>query len=288
MAVSSIPILNAIPSISEFYLEYWNKKPFLVKAGVEDDILNQLITPDELAGLSLEEDIRSRIVKKGASDSDWICDHGPFDEKLYQSIGEENWSLLVQRVEKFHPETSELFSVFEFSPQWLIDDIMVSYSVPGGGVGPHLDSYHVFLVQGTGERRWKVGYKKDTRQQFIEGLDLKILENDFEGDELTVRAGDILYIPPFFPHSGETITEALTYSVGFLGPSMSELLIEFGHYVEEQDQINSRYDGNMLDQDSAGSDMAKREVDNFRNNLVDLIQSDEFECWLREYFSSSD
>ena len=286
--VKSIPILDNIPGVTEFYSEYWNKKPFLIRNGIGQETLSNLISADELAGLSLEEDIRSRIVTKGKSDTDWKCEHGPFDETLYQSIGDKDWSLLVQDVDQYHPGTTKLLSAVNFSPKWLIDDIMVSYSVPGGGVGPHLDSYHVFLVQGMGQRRWKIGFEKDRTQSFIQGLDLKILENDFDGEEFVVDTGDILYIPPLFPHSGETLSEALTFSIGFLGPSLSELLIEFGHFIEEHEEINNRYDGNELDSSSAGDDMAKKEVDNFRNTLSDAIRSKCFENWLRDYFSSSD
>ncbi len=285
---NSIPVLSVFPDPVEFYATYWNKTPFLIKNGVADHVMTNLIPADELAGLSLEDDIRSRIVTKGQSESDWVCQHGPFEEEFFKTLEEENWSLLVQKVEQYHLGTKALLASFDFSPRWLIDDIMVSYSTPGGGVGPHLDSYHVFLVQGMGERCWKVGYEPDREQSFIPGLDLKILDSDFGGDELVMKQGDILYIPPLFPHAGETVKEALTYSVGFLGPSMSELLIEFGHYVEEMEAINSRYDGRHLNEQSSGANMSGDEVQNFRKDLTDIIGSTEFEEWLRSYFAGSD
>ena len=76
---------------------------------------------------------------------------------------------------------------------------MVSYSTPGGGVGPHFDSYHVFLIQGMGKRSWKIGREKIRKEKYIEGLDLKILNEEFIGDEFEVEAGDVIYIPPLFP-----------------------------------------------------------------------------------------
>lgn len=280
----SIVYLSSLPSEIDFYETYWNKKPFLIKAGIDELILSELIGADELAGLSLEEDVRSRIVKSG----DWSCEHGPFDEGAFASLGEKNWSLLVQDVEKFHPPTADILKYFEFSPCWLIDDVMVSYSVPGGGVGPHLDSYHVFLVQGMGKRRWKIGTAPIEDEKFVAGLDIKILKEDFDGDEVEVTAGDILYIPPKFPHSGETIDESLTYSIGFLGPSIAELLVEYGQYIEEQDNINVRYDGNKLDKVSSGENMSTGEVANFRASLSDALNSDHFEKWLRGYFSGEE
>lgn len=279
-----IVCLTSLPSEVDFYEIYWNKKPFLIKAGINDLILTELIGADELAGLSLEEDVRSRIVKSGS----WECEHGPFDEDVFASLGEKNWSLLVQDVEKFHPPTADILKPFGFSPCWLIDDVMVSYSTPGGGVGPHLDSYHVFLVQGMGRRRWKIGAAPIQNEIFVDGLDIKILEEDFDGDDVEVTEGDILYIPPNFPHSGQTIDESLTYSIGFLGPSIAELLVEYGHYIEEQGEINVRYDGNELDQTSSGENMSPGEVANFRTSLSHALHSDHFEKWLHGYFSDDE
>ncbi len=281
-----LPILNKLPETAEFYQNYWNKQPFLAKACVAADVLGHCIKPDELAGLSLEEDIRSRIVTAGNTPMDWICEHGPFSEDTFGRLGEKNWSLLVQDVEKYHPPTKELLSGFGFSPKWLIDDIMVSYSVAGGGVGPHLDCYHVFLVQGIGKRSWKIGDAPREDETYIQGLDLKILADEFDGDIVEVEQGDVLYIPPRFPHSGQTIEESMTYSIGFLGPSLSELLVEFGHYVEEQEALNNRYDGNDLDQASSGEQMSSSEVENFRKTMLEALNSDQFEQWLRDYFEN--
>ncbi|MCC3860305.1 cupin domain-containing protein [Pseudemcibacter aquimaris] len=280
----AVPLLSKIPEKSEFYQKYWNKSPFIIKGGIDKTVLQELIPAEELAGLSLEEDIRSRIVMSGATPKDWTCEHGPFDEEKYSTLPEMNWSLLVQDVEKNHPPTASLLGEFAFSPSWLIDDVMVSYSVPGGGVGPHIDSYHVFLVQGQGKRSWKIGHDPIQMGEYIEDIDLKILKHEFDGDVFDVEAGDIIYIPPYFPHSGETTQESLTYSVGFLGPSLSEMMVEFGHFIEEQEKLNSRYAGAKLDEQSSGDDMSVGEVENFRNSMRDAINSEHFEAWLRSYF----
>lgn len=284
----AIQSLSSFPDEVEFYQNYWNKRPFVVRKAIADNTFKKLISADELAGLSLEEDIRSRIVRSEENLIDWTCKHGPFDEETYLNLPERNWSLLVQDVEKNHPSTSTILDSFGFSPCWLIDDVMVSYSTPGGGVGPHLDSYHVFLVQGKGKRRWKVGREVIREEKYIDGLDLKILSEEFSGDYFDVEQGDIIYIPPFFAHSGETIEESLTYSIGFLGPTMSELLIEFGYYIEEREKYNSRYDGEQLDAMSSGADMSDGEVDNFRITLNGAINSNVFEEWLRGYFKNDD
>ena len=276
----SIKYLSSLPSERDFYELYWNKMPFIVKEGIDQSILSELIDANELAGLSLEEDVRSRIVQSES----WSCAHGPFEENVFLTLGENNWSLLVQDVEKFHPPTAGILKPFGFSPCWLIDDVMVSYAVPGGGVGPHLDSYHVFLVQGMGKRLWKIGRSPIQDEKLVADLDIKILEEEFDGDTVEVTAGDILYIPPKFPHAGETIDESLTYSIGFLGPSIAELFVEYGHYIEERGEINLRYAGNKLDQMSAGENMSGGEVANIRSSLGNALNSDHFDKWLRGYF----
>lgn len=285
---TSLAVLKSLPEISEFYDKYWNTQPFLVKDLISADVMKHLISADELAGLSLEEDVRSRIVFSGTTLSDWTCEHGPFDEEKFSSLPDGNWSLLVQDVEKNHPQTKELLTQFDFSPCWLIDDIMASYSGPGGGVGPHLDSYHVFLVQGTGKRRWKIGNVPLDNEKYIQELDLKILEDEFEGDFVEVEQGDVLYIPPKFAHSGKTLDESMTYSIGFLGPSLAEMLSEFGYYIEEKEELNNRYDANNLDAASAGEQMSQSEVESFRQRMTTALNSEEFEKWLREYFENQD
>lgn len=280
--------LDQLPREADFYEKYWNKKPFIVKNALCGKIIDGLISADQLAGLALEDDIRSRIVTKGNGKESWSCDHGPFSEDMFGDLGEENWSLLVQDVEKNHPPVAEIISSFAFSPGWLIDDVMVSYSTPGGGVGPHIDSYHVFLIQGKGTRRWKIGNEAIKNEKYVENIDLKILKDPFMGDEFEVTIGDVIYIPPYFPHSGDTLSEAMTFSIGFLGPSLSELMVEYGQYIEQNEHLNDRYAGELLDGSSAGSEMADSEVDNFRNRLINAINSAHFEKWLKEYFNNDD
>lgn len=278
-------ILDIFPSIEEFYKSYWGQKPFMVKGAISAELFNHLIDPDHLAGLALEEDIKSRIVIKPETGHDWLCEHGPFEEDRFSTLGEENWSLLVQNVEQYHSDTAALLDHFDFSPRWLMDDIMVSYSTSGGGVGPHIDSYHVFLVQGMGRRIWTVGKAPATNHEYIEGLDLKVLKEDFEGEDFDVSIGDVIYIPPNYAHKGETLEEALTFSVGFLGPKMSELLIEYGYYLEEQEIHNHRYSGKGLDGKSAGASMADAAKQDIQSKLLDTIRLDGFSDWLDEYFS---
>ncbi len=278
-------ILNKFPSIEEFYKIYWNKKPFVVRGAISQSSFDYFVDPDTLAGLSLEEDIKSRIVITEAQGKKWRCEHGPFEEKRYSTLGERNWSLLVQNVEQYHHKTANLLKEFNFAPRWLMDDIMVSYSTAGGSVGPHTDSYHVFLVQGMGKRTWRIGFQAVENEDYIEGQDLKVLKDDFDGEDVEVSIGDVIYIPPNFAHEGKTIEEALTFSVGFLGPKLSEMLIEYGAYIEEQEEVDKHYSGDNLNMQNAYFQINEKEKNNIQNDLVNIIQTDHFSKWMVSYFS---
>jgi 50S ribosomal protein L16 3-hydroxylase len=279
-------ILEQFPSIDEFYQIYWNKRPFVVRGGVDVDVFQDLIDGDSLAALSLEEEVKSRIVVTAPEGNKWACDHGPFDENYFSTLKETHWSLLVQNVEQYHPNTAKLLHDFHFAPRWLMDDIMVSYSAPGGSVGPHTDSYHVFLVQGQGRRQWTIGRDPIKNGDCIEGLDLKVLKNGVEGETVEVTMGDVIYLPPHFAHEGTTIEEAMTFSIGFLGPQLSEMMIEYGHYLEEQEKLNTRYSGENLNAQSSGFMISSDEQGVMRGDLIDAIKADDFTAWLATYFST--
>ncbi|MEM7863109.1 cupin domain-containing protein, partial [Morganella morganii] len=133
----------------EFLEKYWQKKPVVLKNAFPD--FADPITPDELAGLAMEPEVDSRLVS--FIDNKWEASHGPFED--YSQLGEKGWSLLVQAVNHWHMPAAELVKPFRVLPEWRLDDLMISYSVPGGGVGPHIDNYDVFIIQGMGRRRWR-------------------------------------------------------------------------------------------------------------------------------------
>jgi len=282
-----ISVLDAMPSAADFYGRYWNQQPFVVRGAVSEGDMAGLISADELAGLSMEEAAQSRLIKTASGHQNWSCRTGPFSEQDFNTAGDSDWSLLVQNVEQFHPDTAQLLRYFSFAPRWLMDDIMVSYSTRGGSVGPHLDSYHVFLVQGQGRRRWKVGRQAIRDEVFIEGLDLKVLEGEFEGDEIEVTCGDLLYLPPRFGHQGVTLEDALTFSVGFLGPKLSELFIGYGQYLSGSEDLDQRYVGDELDADSAGFSIDNAAVDNLRDRFSRQLNTMDFNQWLVEFFTES-
>lgn len=281
-------ILDKFPTTEEFYKTYWGRKPFVVRAGVDPKVFNGFIDGDTLAGLSLEEEIKSRIIMTAPEGGQWTCEHGPFDEKRFSSLGDKNWSLLVQNVDRYHPDTALLLESFNFSPRWLLDDIMVSYSAVGGSVGPHTDSYHVFLVQGMGRRTWRIGNSPVVNEEYIEGLDLKVLKAGFEGEDVEVTMGDVIYIPPNYAHEGATLEEAMTFSVGFLGPKMSELFVEYGYYLEQQEKDDIRYQGKGLTPKSAGVDVSYQAAETMSAMMGDALKADSFLRWLVIYFAHDD
>ncbi|WP_413283207.1 JmjC domain-containing protein [Vibrio sp. MA40-2] len=219
-------------SLNEFLQKYWQKQPTIIKGGFRN--FHDPISPEELAGLSMEEEVDSRFVSN--LDNNWLAEHGPFNEDKFVSLAETNWSLIVQAANHWHSEAAKLVTPFKTMPNWLFDDLMISYSVEDGGVGPHIDQYDVFIIQGLGRRRWRVG-EKDTGQ-YVETCRASALRQIESFDAVIddiLEPGDILYIPPGFPHDGYALQPSMSYSVGFRSPKEQELLSNFADYVLAND-----------------------------------------------------
>lgn len=232
-----IALLGGI-SPSAFMKEYWQKKPLLVRNAFPN--LENPLTPDELAGLALEEEIESRIVIEQGN-TPWELLHGPFDEETFKNLPESNWTLLVQAVDQFVPEVADLFKPFSFIPKWRFDDIMISYAAKGGSVGPHFDYYDVFLIQSHGQRRWKIGAEESSESLCLEHPNLRLLANFKETDEWVLNPGDMLYLPPQFAHYGIAETDCMTISVGLRAPSTQEILIHYTDFLSQFYPEESRY-----------------------------------------------
>lgn len=187
----------------EFLEKYWQKQPVVLKNAFPNFV--DPITPDELAGLAMEPEVDSRLVSH--FNGKWQASNGPFEH--FDDLGETGWSLLAQAVNHWHMPAAELVRPFRVLPDWRLDDLMISFSVPGGGVGPHIDQYDVFIIQGMGSRRWRVGDKLPMRQFCPHPALLHV--DPFEPiiDE-DLAPGDILYIPHGFPHDGFTRKRRLT------------------------------------------------------------------------------
>ncbi|MFY1021691.1 JmjC domain-containing protein [Ectopseudomonas khazarica] len=222
----------------EFLRDYWQKKPLLVRQAITD--FESPISPDELAGLALEEEVESRLVIEHG-ERPWELQRGPFNEDTFQDLPERDWTLLIQAVDQFVPEVAELLEDFKFLPKWRIDDLMISFAAPGGGVGPHFDNYDVFLLQAHGHRRWQVGQMCDSDSPLLPHADLKILAEFEPTEEWVLEPGDMLYLPPCLAHNGIAEDDCMTYSVGFRAPSAAEVLTHFTDFLGQFLPDEERY-----------------------------------------------
>ncbi len=222
-------------SAETFLKEYWHKKPLLIRGAMLE--FEGFLTPNELAGLACEDDVQSRLISYVKKQ--WKLEQGPFSEKRFAKLPEQDWTLLVQSVNHHLQEANDLLQQFNFIPYARLDDLMVSYAPDGGGVGPHFDSYDVFLLQGCGQRLWRISQQEDL--SLVEGAPLRILQNFQTEQEFTLSAGDMLYLPPQVAHWGIAIGDCMTYSIGFRAPSAQELAAEFLNYLQENRTLVGMY-----------------------------------------------
>src|SRR6186713_1063103 len=194
--------------IKRFMRRHWQREPLLVRGafpGFQDPL-----SPREVLALSGHEGVASRLVHRRGTQ--WSVDHGPFSAQRIKQLPRRDWTVLVQDTNRFSPAAAALLA--------RIDDVMVSYAVPGGGVGPHVDSYDVFLLQGRGRRRWRISRQRD--HSFVPGLPLKVLQRFRPEEDWVLEAGDMLYLPPGIAHDGVAESECLTWSIGFRAPTDAE------------------------------------------------------------------
>lgn len=262
-------------SLETFLTEYWQKKPVVIKKALPE-FINPL-TPDELAGLALEEDIESRIVtQKPKQTPQWSLKKGPFSEEDFSKLPKTHWTLLVQGVDRFIPEVYELLDHFNFIPQWRIDDVMISYAAESGSVGPHYDHYDVFLFQAMGTREWSLTSQNCSPENYIPDLELRIM-NEFQVEQqFLLEEGDMLYLPPHIGHYGVAKTaECMTYSFGYRSYQGQELLDSFADYVSEKQEFNALYqDPNWFNQTNA-SEVTSPAWKNAQQLLLELVNNEQ-------------
>ena len=229
-----LPLLGGL-SASYFLHRHWQKTPLLVRQAIPGfkGVLD-FRAMTELAG---RDDCESRLLLR--SRRGWTVEYGPFARRRLLRLPPYNWTLLVQGVNLFLREARQLLCRFDFIPTARLDDLMVSYAPAGGGVGPHFDSYDVFLLQGTGRRRWRVGRQDDLT--LVKGAPLRILKRFMPQGECVLEAGDMLYLPPGYAHHGVALDDCYTYSVGFRAPSHQELVSQFLIFLEERLKPQGRY-----------------------------------------------
>ena len=223
----SNPLLNGL-NPAQFLRRHWQKKPLLARAGLPQ--FASLVTRRDLFEMARSADTESRLILRNGRR--WQVNHGPFTRRDFAQLPARNWTLLVQGVNHVLPQAQALLAQFDFIPYARLDDLMVSFAPPGGGVGPHFDSYDVFLLQGEGRRRWRVSRQRDLA--LVEGAPLKILRDFRASREWELAPGDLLYLPPRCAHDGVALEECITCSIGFRAPSAQDLCSRFLDFVQDR------------------------------------------------------
>lgn len=204
--------------VDDFMRRHWQRRPRLFRAAFPGFVAP--VMPQDLFEIASRDEVESRLVS--GTGRRWRLEHGPFDAGRLPLRARRNWTLLVQGMDLHDDSVHALLSRFRFVADARLDDLMISYAVDGGGVGPHLDSYDVFLIQAQGRRRWRIAPPGD--DALVPGMPLKILANFAPTEEWVLEPGDMLYLPPNWAHEGVAIGECMTFSVGFRAPSRRELL----------------------------------------------------------------
>lgn len=222
-------------TVNAFLRDYWQKKPLLIRQAIPG--FNGLLNLRQLIDLACDADAQARAVVQRRGK--WELHNAPFEAEDFEGMEKLKWTVLVQGVNHYLPAAAELLKQFDFIPHARLDDLMVSYAPKGGGVGPHFDSYDVFLLQGTGHRRWQISQQRD--RTLIADAPLRILK-DFKAEQEWVLApGDMLYLPPQCAHNGIAEDECMTYSIGFRTPAYQELAEQFLIYLQDHIHVDGMY-----------------------------------------------
>lgn len=235
MLMKTLQTLLGGLSVEEFLNVYWQKKPLLIRRAIPD--FKGLLNSQQLIELACADDTQARLVTQLRGKFE--LHQSPFVPDDFAGFGKTKWTVLVQGVNHHLPAAAELLKRFDFIPHTRLDDLMVSYAPKGGGVGPHFDSYDVFLLQGPGHRRWQISTQAD--RTLIEGAPLRILSDFKVEQEWVLEAGDMLYLPPHCAHNGIAEDDCMTYSIGFRTPAYQELAEQFLVYLQDRICVTGMY-----------------------------------------------
>lgn len=236
-SIKKIPLgdMNA----ETFLQQFWQKKPLLIRQAFPN--FETPVSPDELAGLSCEPEVNSRIIIEQGGDHPWQAIHGPMDEDVFANLPETHWSLVVNDMEKYLPELAWITDQFRFIPEWYLDDLLTSYAAPQGSVGPHVDLYDVFILQGSGRRRWHISTEPVAEDNYIPDIAFRLQKEFHVEQEWILEPGDMMYIPSGVSHHGVSLGESLSFSIGFRATSHADLVNDFIAHITENLSINNTY-----------------------------------------------
>lgn len=266
----TLDVLGGITA-EQFLAEYWQKKPLLVRNALPE--IAGILEPNDVMELALEDNVTARLIKQKDRDpNQWSVKSSPLLKADFQKMPK-LWTLLVQAVDHYSFDLSELWKKFSFIPQWRRDDIMVSYAQKGGSVGKHFDFYDVFLVQGYGHRRWQLGQMCDAETEFVAGQPLRLLPDmDVHFDEV-LAPGDLLYVPPGLSHYGVAEDECLTFSFGFRMPNVSEMMDRVADKFSDDQLLKNPLTDIIRDQISSIGQITENEIGYLKEKLFEQLHN---------------
>lgn len=274
-------------SVETFLQDYWQKKPLLIRQAFPD--FTTPVSADELAGLACEEEVNSRIVIEKGGDHPWQAIHGPMDESVFAKMPQTHWTLVVNDLEKYLPELAWITDQFRFVPEWHLDDLMSSWAAPQGSVGPHVDLYDVFILQGSGSRRWQLNTRPVAEDNVVPDLAIR-LQKEFTAEfEWLLEPGDMMYIPSGVSHHGVSLGESMSYSIGFRATSHADLVNDFIAHITSDLSIKKTYklpDEALLAHPNEISSAAIEQVRKIFRAYLDP-QHPELQRWFGRYVSDS-
>lgn len=271
-----------------FLKEYWQRKPCVFRGAFADAL--EVASADELAGMACEEGIESRLVISDPLSGAFELREGPFDEASFQELPESHWTLLIQGVDLWLPEASDLLERFTFIPSWKLDDLMISFATRGGGVGPHYDNYDVFIIQAEGRRRWEIGgHYEQHSSEFIADQPVRVLKHWQPEQSWDLEPGDMIYIPPRVGHNGIALTDdCINYSVGYRAPHAAEMLEHLALYCADNTPNELRYGDAGLQLRPHPGEIQVDDLDQVRDLLHGLIGDPErLARWWGEYVTEA-
>lgn len=276
--------MNALGALStqQFLEHFWQKQPCLIRQAIPG--FKPLLDGDDLAGLAVDEMAESRLVRGTFEAADWTLEHGPFSELDFAALPDENWTLLVQDVEKHYAPLQALMQQFSFIPGWRLDDLMISFAATGGSVGPHVDQYDVFLLQAEGKRRWQI--TRSFEPDLLDDCPLSILKQFIPEQEWVLEAGDMLYLPPNIAHHGIALEPGMTWSIGCRAPSGADLLQGWGEWLAIAGHEGGRYADPDLEPMTRAGEIDQKSLKNLRKLMRRGIEQDQdLEFFLAAFLS---
>lgn len=272
-------------STNQFLREYWQKKPLLIRQAFPG--FESPISADELAGLSCEPEVNSRVVIEKGGEHPWQAIHGPFDETFFAKMSESFWTLVVNDVEKYLPEFSEITDQFRFIPEWFLDDLMISWAADQGSVGPHVDLYDVFILQGSGSRRWQISTQTIDEDNYIPDIALRLLKDFSPEQEWIINPGDMIYLPPGVAHHGVSLGESISFSIGYRATSHHDLVNEFIAHITQDLPIQKTYQFSLHQEQKYSNEIEPDAIEQLRQALKEYLdpQHPSLASWFGRYVS---